>query len=245
MFIWLSLHNCWRFCQQAGVRWIPNWDLETWRMIFAEGSDRSPFEKKYWLPHLNLIHRLRPPGKVFPPLPLLCYCLGMLGQTFLFVAYALSSLLVSRADSGCGSMPSWSFDSHGHANRTMGDRSFYVHLPESYDTNVPHPLVLSFHAFDNSEAYQERISGFSQDGLEIDGKVRVWFCTPNLTHWFNGIRGLLLYTREEHMAQEMLLHGRVPRMQRFVYFSIMYPADREFSQQPGVDDVNKFIAFMR
>jgi len=77
--------------------------------------------------------------------------------------------------SGCGVSSPWKFDSTYHSNRTLGDRSFYVHIPESYDSNIPHAVVLSFHGNNKNDAQQERISGFSQQGLTINNRVRTTF----------------------------------------------------------------------
>lgn len=72
--------------------------------------------------------------------------------------------------SGCGSPTAWKFDSGNHANRTLysGARSFLVHIPPSYNDSVAHPLVFSFHGFKGHDSDQERISGFSADGLTIN-----------------------------------------------------------------------------
>jgi len=76
----------------------------------------------------------------------------------------------SNAPSGCGLESSWQFDSTNHANVTMGNRSFLVHIPPSYITTTPHALVLSFHGFGEEDLNQEKISGLSQQGLKINGK---------------------------------------------------------------------------
>jgi hypothetical protein len=81
----------------------------------------------------------------------------------------------SLTSSGCGVSSPWKFDSTYHSNRTLGDRSFYVHIPESYDSNVPHAVVLSFHGNEKNDAQQERISGFSRQGLTINSRVRTTF----------------------------------------------------------------------
>jgi hypothetical protein len=52
--------------------------------------------------------------------------------------------------------------------------SFYVHIPASYNPNVPHAVVLSFHGFKEDDVQQEEISGFSQSGLEINDRVRAF-----------------------------------------------------------------------
>jgi hypothetical protein len=75
------------------------------------------------------------------------------------------------ASSGCGLAPTWQFDAHNRANVTMGDRSFLVHIPVSYDVTTPHAMVLSFHGFKRDDVNQEKISGFSDKGIKLNGKV--------------------------------------------------------------------------
>lgn len=77
----------------------------------------------------------------------------------------------SNATSGCGLVPTWQFNTSDHANVTVGDRSFLVHIPVSYDVTTPHAVVLSFHAFKQNDLKQEKLSGFSEKGLELNGKV--------------------------------------------------------------------------
>jgi hypothetical protein len=79
-----------------------------------------------------------------------------------------------QATSGCGAPSPWAFDSTHHSNQTIGDRAFYVHIPASYNPNVPHAVVLSFHGFKGNDLQQEEISGFSQSGLKINGQVRAF-----------------------------------------------------------------------
>jgi hypothetical protein len=77
----------------------------------------------------------------------------------------------NTASSGCGSAPTWQFDTYNRANVTMGDRSFLVHIPVSYDVTTPHAMVLSFHGFKRDNVNQEKISGFSDKGIKLNGKV--------------------------------------------------------------------------
>jgi hypothetical protein len=79
----------------------------------------------------------------------------------------------TTASSGCGSAPTWQFDANNHVNVTTGDRSFRVHIPVSYDASTPHAMVLSFHGFKRNDVNQEKISGFSDKGIKLNGKVRV------------------------------------------------------------------------
>jgi poly(3-hydroxybutyrate) depolymerase len=92
--------------------------------------------------------------------------LSLATQTFLFGTQ--DQLAVTS--SGCGTRSPWKFDSTHHSNRTIGDRSFYVHIPPSYNPNVPHAIVLSFHGFKEDDVKQEKISGFSAPGLKINDR---------------------------------------------------------------------------
>ncbi|KII85665.1 carbohydrate esterase family 1 protein [Plicaturopsis crispa FD-325 SS-3] len=91
-------------------------------------------------------------------------------RSFAFAAaISLAALqCVRAASSGCGSKSAWSFDSSNHLNQTIGNRSFLVHLPSSYDSSVAAPVVLSFHGYNGSDSDQELISGFSDDALKIN-----------------------------------------------------------------------------
>ncbi|KZP07784.1 carbohydrate esterase family 1 protein [Athelia psychrophila] len=75
-----------------------------------------------------------------------------------------------RAADGCGASSPWTFDSTGHANITLGDRSFVVHIPENYQENDAHAVVLSFHGYGENPQNQELISGLSENGLLLNKK---------------------------------------------------------------------------
>lgn len=75
---------------------------------------------------------------------------------------------VSPGKSGCNATSAWQLDSSNHVNVTMGDRSFYVHVPAAYDSNKQHPVVLSYHGYSQNETYQELITGFSESGRLIN-----------------------------------------------------------------------------
>jgi len=82
--------------------------------------------------------------------------------------------------SGCGLAPTWKFDANNRANVTMDNRSFLVHIPVSYDATTPHAMVLSFHGFKRDNVNQEKISGFSGEGIKLNGKVwgvLIFVCT--------------------------------------------------------------------
>ena len=83
----------------------------------------------------------------------------------------ISYTTASKATSGCGLAPTWDFDEDNHANITIGDRSFLVHIPAAYDATSPHAVVLSFHGFKRNDLKQEKVSGLSEKGLKLNGKV--------------------------------------------------------------------------
>jgi len=102
---------------------------------------------------------------------------GLLGVViFLVVAGALIGGLVgglinrNRIKSGCGSTSAWQFDSTSHSNVTMGNRTFFVHLPPSYNMNTRYPVVLSFHGNGDNETWEEHITGLSEPNLQINGQ---------------------------------------------------------------------------
>jgi hypothetical protein len=141
--------------------------------------------------------------------------LSLAAQTFLFGAQDQQAI----TSSGCGSPSPWKFDSTHHSNRTIGDRSFYVHIPASYDQNVPHAVVLSFHGFKGDDVQQEKISGFSAHGLKINGQVRfmLFFFSFADANYNCHQRVSLQCIRWVHMAQgrtaiHLSAHGRVHRM---------------------------------
>jgi hypothetical protein len=76
-----------------------------------------------------------------------------------------------NATAGCSQASTWEFDSDNHANVTMGDRSFLVHIPANYNPTTPHALVVSFHGFKGNDKKQEKITGLSEKGLTLNGKV--------------------------------------------------------------------------
>ena len=133
---------------------------------------------------------------------------------------SLARVLRSR---GCDAPSPWTFDRSqtNHINRTIGDddRSFYVHLPPSYNLNTAHAVVLSFHGYMGSDLDQESISAFSQNGLTVNGRVGsdVNRSAVNLPyHWIWG-RVSSQFTRralgvQERMAVPDSVLGRVPRM---------------------------------
>jgi hypothetical protein len=90
--------------------------------------------------------------------------------------YNIPQQVVSPSISHCGKPSPWQFDSTHHSNQTLGDRSFYVHIPANYNPDTPHAVVLSYHGYKSDDLQQEKCSGFSQAGLKINNVVSVVFC---------------------------------------------------------------------
>lgn len=88
------------------------------------------------------------------------------------IRLAISS---TSSSSACGGKLAWNFSKSGHHNRTLDGRSFWVHIPDTYNHSVQQPLILSYHGFKGSDIKQERLSGFSDSGISINGKV----CKPS------------------------------------------------------------------
>ena len=74
----------------------------------------------------------------------------------------------TTGSAGCNSTSQWAFDDTGHANVTMGNRTFYIHAPANYDNNRAHAVVLSYHGYSMNETNQELITGLSQAGIWIN-----------------------------------------------------------------------------
>ncbi|KAJ7764621.1 alpha/beta-hydrolase [Mycena maculata] len=87
-------------------------------------------------------------------------------------AYAVPapSRAPGNATAGCRSASSWKFDDTNHANITLGDRSFLVHIPTTYHPTTQHALVVSYHGFKANDVKQEEITGFSEEGLTLNGR---------------------------------------------------------------------------
>lgn len=94
---------------------------------------------------------------------------------FALIIWVFSFILLTYASSGCGSESPWTFNSKGHANVSLDDRSFLVHIPASYAPDEAYPVVISFHGYGDTPHKQEMITGFSEDGVLINNKVCVSF----------------------------------------------------------------------
>jgi hypothetical protein len=133
---------------------------------------------------------------------------------------AVNSL--TQPSSGCSGTSTWKFDSTHHSNRTIGNRSFYVHIPPSYKSNVAHAVVLSFHGYKGSDLKQEKISSLSNRGLTINGKVGLNII-PCLTYCLTGFdltRASSPFTHwalgaQERMAVPDIALGKGHRMRKW------------------------------
>ena len=149
--------------------------------------------------------------------PLMGYSVG--GEDVMINA-DIESLARVQKSRGCGAPSPWKFDRTNHINRTIGDRSFYVHIPPSYNPNTAHAVVLSFHGYKGSDLNQETISAFSQKGLTVNRKVGsdIMGSIVNLLHWIWG-RALSQFTRwalgvQGRMAIPNSVLGKGHRMPR-------------------------------
>ncbi|KAF8583637.1 carbohydrate esterase family 1 protein [Ramaria rubella] len=86
------------------------------------------------------------------------------------IALGFSVALTTAGSLDCGIPSPWTFNSTNHSNQTIGDHSFLVHIPAGYNASAAHALVLSYHGNNDTEVHQELISGFSEEGILINGK---------------------------------------------------------------------------
>ncbi|KAJ7722057.1 hypothetical protein DFH07DRAFT_972068 [Mycena maculata] len=93
----------------------------------------------------------------------------MLPKHALQLLFLSPILVLSARGAGCGSATPWTFDGSNHANQTVGNRTFLVHIPAAYNATTAHPVVLSFHGYGEDAQIQENITGFSKKGISIDG----------------------------------------------------------------------------
>lgn len=77
----------------------------------------------------------------------------------------------SNGTAGCSANTTWQFDAENHMNVTMGNRSFLVHIPADYSATTPHAMVISYHGFKDNDIKQEKITGLSDKGLTLNGRV--------------------------------------------------------------------------
>ncbi len=62
---------------------------------------------------------------------------------------------------GCGKKPPF-VGSHPVKSKDWGDRYWMVHVPEGYDPEVPHPVVLLYHDSDRNAEYALKTRGFPE-----------------------------------------------------------------------------------
>jgi len=98
----------------------------------------------------------------------LCCVLLLLSSCGLFEqpgnAIAASTLVTSPiASSGCGKLAPFSpgLSENQTINSGGYERSYRIHLPSGYRSNVPRPLVLNFHGHGSTAAIQEKLTKLS------------------------------------------------------------------------------------
>jgi len=135
---------------------------------------------------------------------------------------------VISTTSGCGTPSEWKFDETHHSNQTLGDRAFYVHIPASYDQNVAHPVVLSFHGFEKDDVGQEKTSGFSRSGLKINNRVLHFVALFRFLKRFLRLNAQRVLSRyillrpgvQERMASQSPVRGRGRRTPKWAILVI-------------------------
>jgi len=96
---------------------------------------------------------------------------------FLFVLAASVAGKTTQSSQGCGKpLPelvgpgvskNLSIDSASGAS----PRQYRIHVPKTYDPNVPYPVILSFHGRTRDMLYQEQLTQLSEPSANFDGIV--------------------------------------------------------------------------
>jgi poly(3-hydroxybutyrate) depolymerase len=83
--------------------------------------------------------------------------------------------LASQPSSGCGKQIPKAIELGTSKNLTIDSasgetpRNYRIHVPESYDTNVPVPLIFSFHGRGKDMEFQDQLSQFSNASYGFGG----------------------------------------------------------------------------
>ena len=83
-----------------------------------------------------------------------------------------AALAAMSGSPNCGSDPGWKlYNSTINVTTHVGDheRTYLVHVPEDYDKDTQHPVVLSFHGYGKTAEHQEVASQLSEPGNRING----------------------------------------------------------------------------
>ncbi|KAI4524225.1 carbohydrate esterase family 1 protein [Schizophyllum commune Tattone D] len=89
-----------------------------------------------------------------------------------FAADKRGALAAMSGSPNCGSDPGWKlYNSTINVTTHVGDheRTYLVHVPEDYDKDTQHPVVLSFHGYGKTAEHQEVASQLSEPGNKING----------------------------------------------------------------------------
>ena len=91
-----------------------------------------------------------------------CYGLTFAGHIFPI----FGSIISTRGSAGCGTPHTVDGASHNHSVSTNGGkRDHRLHLPGSYDSDTPAPVVISYHGHGQNMVEQETLSQFSNDAI--------------------------------------------------------------------------------
>ena len=84
-----------------------------------------------------------------------------------FTAYIIpifGSIVSTQGSAGCGTPHTVDGASHDYSVSTnRGKRDYRLHLPGSYDSDTPTPVVISYHGHGQNMVEQETLSQFSND----------------------------------------------------------------------------------
>ena len=92
---------------------------------------------------------------------------ALYGLTFAgHIVPIFGSIIRTSGSAGCGTPQTVDGKSHNHSVSTNGGkRDYRLHLPGSYDSNAPAPVVISFHGHGKNMVEQETLSQFSNDAI--------------------------------------------------------------------------------
>lgn len=76
------------------------------------------------------------------------------------------NIIRTRGSAGCGTPHTVDGASHNHSVSTNGGkRDYRLHLPGTYDSDTPAPVVISYHGHGQNMVEQETLSQFSNDAI--------------------------------------------------------------------------------
>ena len=92
---------------------------------------------------------------------------ALYGLTFAgHIVPIFGSIIKTQNSAGCGTPHTVDGASHNHSLSTNGGkRDYRLHLPVSYDSKTPAPVVISYHGHGRNMVEQETLSQFSNDAI--------------------------------------------------------------------------------